>query len=118
MNKWFGRLADSISHFVGTVWAFLSANGLIITWLFYAWTQKFSSESQMPVNTFTTIITFLMVFLIQHTQNRNDRALHLKLDELIRVKKEARNDLVQLEKKSEQEIQEFETELDESLQNK
>ena len=82
---------------MGTSWAFLSAAALIVVWLLTGPIFHFSDTWQLVINTGTTIITFLMVFLIQNTQNRDARAIHLKLDELIRGVKGARTGLVDLE---------------------
>jgi low affinity Fe/Cu permease len=69
----------------------------------------FSDTWQLVINTGTTIVTFLMVFLIQHTQNRESRAINLKLDELIRVIQDARNDLVDIENGRDEEVEELES---------
>ncbi len=112
MNKWFSKLSDVISNWVGSVWAFLLALMVVVAWIFYAIPHRFNSESQMPINSFTTICTFIMVFLIQHTQNKNDKAFHLKINELIRALKEPRNTMIGLEKKTDEEIKEIEKEFD------
>lgn len=81
------------------------AVAVVLVWALTGPVFGWSDTWQLVINTGTTIITFLMVFLIQSTQSRDTRALHLKLDELIRVNKEARNTLVNLEDMSEAEIQ-------------
>ena len=81
---------------------------VIAVWLITGPTFHFSDTWQLIINTATTIITFLMVFLIQNTQNRDAKAVHLKLDELIRAIKDARNELVDLEDLSDEELKKLE----------
>lgn len=90
MNDLFRKFAHTTAAIVGTPWMFMVAIVLIVVWLFTGPALGFSEEWQLIVNTGTTIITFLMVILLQNTQNRDTRAIHLKLDELIRSAKEAR----------------------------
>jgi low affinity Fe/Cu permease len=85
------------SLIVGAPWAFALALALVIAWLATGPLFHYSDTWQLVINTTTTIITFLVVFLIQHTQNHDTRAIHLKLDELIRAVREARTQLVDLE---------------------
>src|SRR5437870_11519565 len=99
------RVRDSFRHFahrssevLGTAWAFIGAIFIIVVWGLTGPTFHFSDTWQLIINTGTTIVTFLMVFLIQNTQNRDAKAVHLKLDELIRAIHSARNRLVDLEK--------------------
>jgi Predicted small integral membrane protein len=89
---------------VGSVWASLAALLVIAIWAATGPLFGFSDTWQLVINTSTTIITFLMVFIIQHTQNHDSKALHLKLDEVIRAIRGARNDLVDLEDMSEAEL--------------
>jgi low affinity Fe/Cu permease len=107
MNEWFHKFAHRMSEIVGSPWAFISAIILIIAWAaagpYFGWSDSHS----LFVNTVTTIITFIMVFLIQNTQNRDATAVHLKLDELIRAIKEARNELVDLEDLSDEELKQL-----------
>ncbi|GAB4212055.1 MAG: hypothetical protein OHK0022_47390 [Roseiflexaceae bacterium] len=91
MNELFRKFANKTSDIVGSPWAFIAAVALIIGWAASGPLFGFSDTWQLVINTGTTIITFLMVFLIQNTQNRDARAIHLKLDELIRSVKGARN---------------------------
>lgn len=91
-----------MAHAAGTAWAFGLAVLLIAAWFAYGLLTGFTDTVQLVINTATTIITFLMVFLIQHTQNRDTKALHLKVDELIRVSSEARNSLIGIERKEEE----------------
>jgi len=82
---------------LGSAWAFAGAVLVILVWLLTGPTFHFSDTWQLIINTGTTIVTFLMVFLIQNTQNRDAKATQLKLDEIIRAIKGARNTLVDLE---------------------
>ena len=93
---------------LGSAWAFAGAVLVILVWLLTGPTFHFSDTWQLIINTATTIVTFLMVFLIQNTQNRDAKAVHLKLDELIRAIKEARNELVDLEDLSDEELRKLE----------
>ena len=93
---------------LGSAWAFTGAVLVIGVWLITGPTFHFSDTWQLIINTATTIITFLMVFLIQNTQNRDAKAVHLKLDELIRAIKAARNELVDLEDLSDEELKKLE----------
>ncbi len=92
---------------VGSPWAFVLACVVIMMWGVTGPLFGFSDTWQLVINTGTTIITFLMVFLIQNTQNRDAVAIHLKLDELIRALKGARNRLVDLEELSDEELEEL-----------
>jgi low affinity Fe/Cu permease len=101
----FSRLATSASTTVGSPWAFLVALGVIVVWGITGPVFNFSSDWQLYVNTGTTIVTFLMVFLIQNTQNRDARALHLKLDELLRATPRARREFMEAEEEDLDEIE-------------
>jgi len=105
----FRVFARRSSIMLGSAWAFAGAVLVIAVWLITGPTFHFSDTWQLIINTATTIVTFLMVFLIQNTQNRDAKAVHLKLDELIRAIKDARNELVDLEDLSDQELQKLET---------
>src|SRR5947208_4854715 len=89
---------------LGSAWAFAGAVLVILVWILTGPTFHFSDTWQLVINTATTIVTFLMVFLIQNTQNRDAKAVHLKLDELIRALKGARNELVDLEDLSDEDL--------------
>ena len=102
-SEWARRAADLI----GTSWAFLVACAVILVWLLSGPIFGFSDTWQLIINTGTTIITFLMVFLIQNTQNRDARALHLKIDEIIKANKDARNKLIDLEHCTDEELDEL-----------
>ena len=105
---WYSRVAKTTAHYSGRPWVFAMAAGLIVVWLVSGPLFGFSDTWQLVINTGTTIVTFLMVFLIQNTQNRDAKAMHLKLDELIRAVQGARNRLVDLEKLSDEELKQLE----------
>src|SRR5260370_26503607 len=105
MKNLFRKFAQAASQAVGSSWAFILAVLIILVWGLAGPMFHYSDTWQLVVNTGTTIITFLMVFLIQNTQNRDAKAIHLKLDELIRGVKGARTQLVDLEKLSDQELE-------------
>src|SRR2546428_7911625 len=104
----FRVFARKSSILLGSAWAFAGAVLVILVWCLTGPTFHFSDTWQLIINTATTVITFLMVFLIQNTQNRDAKAVHLKLDELIRAIKDARNELVDLEDLSDEELQKLE----------
>jgi low affinity Fe/Cu permease len=104
----FRVFAHRSSVMLGSAWAFTAAVLVIVVWLVTGPTFHFSDTWQLIINTATTVITFLMVFLIQNTQNRDAKAMHLKLDELIRAIKGARNQLVDLENLSDEELKKLE----------
>ena len=93
---------------LGSAWSFAGAALVILIWILSGPLFHFSDTWQLVINTATTIVTFLMVFLIQNTQNRDAKAVHLKLDELIRALKDARNELVDLENLSDEELTKLE----------
>jgi low affinity Fe/Cu permease len=104
----FRCFAQRSSVLLGSAWAFAAAVLAILVWIVTGPTFHFSDTWQLIINTATTIVTFLMVFLIQNTQNRDAKAMHLKLDELIRALKGARNQLVDLENLSDDELKRLE----------
>ena len=104
----FRVFARRSSMMLGSAWAFAGAVLVIVVWLLTGPTFHFSDTWQLIINTATTVITFLMVFLIQNTQNRDAKAMHLKLDEVIRALKGARNQLVDLEDLSDEELKKLE----------
>jgi low affinity Fe/Cu permease len=104
----FRIFARRSSVMLGTAWAFAGAIFIILVWILTGPTFHFSDTWQLIINTGTTIVTFLMVFLIQNTQNRDAKAMHLKLDEIIRALKKARNELVDLEDLSDEELNKLE----------
>jgi low affinity Fe/Cu permease len=100
----FRIFARRSSRVLGSAWAFASAILIIVIWGLTGPTFHYSDTWQLIINTGTTIVTFLMVFLIQNTQNRDAKAVHLKLDEVIRALKGARNELVDLENLSDEDL--------------
>ena len=108
----FGVFARKTSNILGSAWIFVLALVIIVVWAATGPTFHYSDTWQLIINTGTTIVTFLMVFLIQNTQNRDAKAVHLKLDELIRALGPARNKLVDLEKLSDDELKTLETEFE------
>lgn len=104
----FRVFARRSSMLLGSAWAFAGAALVIVVWILTGPTFHFSDTWQLIINTATTVITFLMVFLIQNTQNRDAKAVHLKLDEIIRALKGARNKLVDLEDFSDEELKKLE----------
>jgi low affinity Fe/Cu permease len=110
MKRGFDRFASAASAMAGTYTAFLVAFGVVAVWAITGPLFHFSDSWQLVINTGTTVVTFLMVFLIQATQNRESRALHLKVDELIRAQSRARNLFADLEHATDQELSELEAE--------
>jgi low affinity Fe/Cu permease len=104
----FRCFAQRSSTLLGSAWAFCGAVLVILVWVITGPTFHFSDTWQLIINTATTVVTFLMVFLIQNTQNRDAKAVHLKLDELIRALKGARNQLVDLEELSDSDLKKLE----------
>jgi low affinity Fe/Cu permease len=113
MRESFRKFANFVSTITGSAWAFLLALATIIVWGVTGPLFGFSDTWQLVINTGTTIVTFLMVFLIQNTQNRDAKAIHLKLDELIRAVSKARTELVDLEDLSEDELERLQGEFQE-----
>ncbi len=103
----FTRLAKITSHVVGQPVAFLAALALVLVWAITGPSFHYSTDWQLVINTGTTIITFLMVFLIQNTQNRDSEAMHLKLDELIRAMLGAHNALLDLEELEDRDLEQI-----------
>ena len=110
MREFFRSLAKSIAGAVGSPYAFALAVIGVLLWAALGPLFGFSDTWQLVINTTTTIITFLVVFMIQNTQNRDTKALHLKLDELIRAIEPARNGLIDSEDLSEEELDRLEEE--------
>ena len=104
----FRVFARRTSVMLGSAWAFVGALFIILVWALTGPTFHYSDTWQLIINTGTTIVTFLMVFLIQNTQNRDAKAMHLKLDEVIRALKRARNEMVDLEELSDEELNKLE----------
>jgi low affinity Fe/Cu permease len=108
----FRRLSHQTSLLVGTPYAFAAAAGVIVVWGALGPVARFSDTWQLVINTGTTIVTFLMVFLIQNTQNRDARAMHLKLDELVHANRGARNQLIDVEDLSDEEMERLQKEFE------
>lgn len=104
MEKFFTKLANVTSHLAGKYYTFITAIVIILIWAITGPIFKYSDTWQLIINTGTTIITFLMVFLIQNTQNRDNLAIHAKLDEIIECTEGAHNQLKFLEEKDEKTI--------------
>jgi low affinity Fe/Cu permease len=110
MNEFFRKFAHGSAAAVGSPYAFLLGVLIIVVWGISGPAFGYSDTWQLVINTGTTIVTFLMVFLIQNTQNRDAKAMHLKLDELIRAMSSARNRLVHLEDLSDADLAKLEEE--------
>jgi low affinity Fe/Cu permease len=110
MSELFHRFARSTANLIGSPIAFALAVMSVIAWAALGPIFHYSDSWQLVINTATTIITFLVVFAIQNTQNRDSRALHIKLDELIRAVKKARNSLVDVEELPDAELARLEAE--------
>ena len=110
MHDRFHRFAWWVSERTGSPHAFLLSLAVVLAWAVTGPIFRFSDSWQLVINTGTTIVTFLMVFLIQATQNRDGRATQLKLDELIRAQKRARNIFADLEHATDEELEELERE--------
>jgi low affinity Fe/Cu permease len=104
MNELFRKFAHTVSNIAGTSWVFIIAVLVLVLWAVTGPMFHYSDTWQLIINTGTTIITFLMVFLIQNTQNRDAKAIHLKLDELIKGVKGARTGMVHIESLSDAEL--------------
>jgi low affinity Fe/Cu permease len=105
LNEFFRKFSSVTSEIVGSSWSFIGAVLIIIIWGASGPAFGYSDTWQLVINTGTTIITFLMVFLIQNTQNRDARAIHLKLDELLRAVEGARVSMANLENLPDEELQ-------------
>jgi low affinity Fe/Cu permease len=112
LRECFRCCAHKIALAVGSPWAFLIALGAVAVWGLTGPLFGFSDTWQLVINTATTIITFLMVFIIQNTQNRDTKAIHLKLDELLRGVKGARTSMVNLETLSDDELDKLQREFE------
>ena len=108
----FRVFARKTSQILGTAWSFVIALLIIVIWGASGHIFHYSDTWQLIINTGTTIVTFLMVFLIQNTQNRDSKAVHLKLDELIRSIRGARNTMVDLERLSDEELKQLQAQFE------
>jgi low affinity Fe/Cu permease len=105
LGDWFAHAATRVSETLGSVWAFVLALAVIIAWATSGPIFGFSDTWQLVINTSTTIVTFLMVFVIQNTQNRDAKATQIKLDELIRAVHDARNRFIGEESEDDEELE-------------
>lgn len=101
----FDKFSKMITRFAGGHWAFISAFILVLVWGIAGPMFKYSEGWQMVINTGTTIITFLMVFIIQQSSNKDTKAIHIKLDEIIRAISDADNDVMSIEEKTAAEME-------------
>ena len=106
MREIFRRFAHKTGEMIGSPLAFSTALLIVFAWAIVGPSFGFSATWQLFINTMTTVVTFLTVFLIQNTQNRDSKAVHLKLDELIRTQSRASNDFVAVEEMSDEELDE------------
>lgn len=104
MNDFFRKFSRRTADIVGSPWAFIVAIAVLIMWAVTGPVFHFSDTWQLVINTSTSVVTFLMVFVIQASQNRDSRALHLKLDELIRSVENARTEMIDLEERPDAEL--------------
>jgi low affinity Fe/Cu permease len=103
----FGKFSARCARYLGSRWSFIAAIGVILVWASTGPIFHYSDTWQLIINTGTTIVTFLMVFLIQNTQNRDARAIHLKLNELIHAVDKAKNQMMDVENLSDMELEEL-----------
>ena len=105
INAWFRKFSEGAANALGSTWMFIANVLLILIWLVSGPVFKYSDTWQLVINTGTTVFTYLAVFLIQNTQNRDATTIHLKLDELIKGVEGARTHLVNLETLSDDELE-------------
>jgi low affinity Fe/Cu permease len=103
-SAWFAHVAARAAQLVGSGWVFAAAIASVVVWTLWGPAAHYSDTWQLIANTVTNVVTFLVVFLIQNTQNRDSKAIHLKLDELIRAQHGARNELIDIENLSDTEL--------------
>ena len=108
-RDWFSSLSNTCSIVLGSRWAFLVAILVVVVWALTGPYYHYSDTWQLVINTSTTIVTFLMVFLIQHTQYRDAKAINLKLNEIVFAIGRAKNDLIDAENMSDEELEQLET---------
>ncbi|HXS15237.1 MAG TPA: low affinity iron permease family protein [Candidatus Saccharimonadales bacterium] len=113
MKQAFQHFAYWASEKTGSVISFLMAFFIILFWFILGPLMQFSNTWQLIISTISSVVTFLMVFLIQYAQNKDTKAIHLKLDELIRINEKARNAFMNIEEKSEDELTKRQEEFDE-----
>ena len=110
LNDTFSKIAKKTSNWLGSPLAFVCSLLLIIAWASLGPYFKWSDSHSLFINTITTIITFLMVFLIQNSQNRDSMYMHLKIDELIATNDKSRNQLLAIDEKTDKELEDLEKE--------
>ncbi len=110
MNRWFRKFSMAAANALGSSWMFIANIVLILIWLVSGPFFRYSDTWQLIVNTATTVFTYLAVFLIQNTQNRDAKAIHLKLDELIKGTEGARTHLVNLENLTDEQLESLQKE--------
>jgi low affinity Fe/Cu permease len=110
-NAFFRHFAQRTSEVLGSPWAFASAVAATLVWVLSGPYFHYSDSWQLIINTGTTVITFLMIFLIQHTQNRDAKVIQMKLDELIRAIGPARTEMIQMETLCDEDLKEVEKQL-------
>jgi low affinity Fe/Cu permease len=106
-NDWFGPFANATSGWLGSRWGFGAAAVFIFVWALTGPIFHYSDTWQLIINSVTNIVTFLMVFLLQNTQNRDAKAINLKLDELIYSNSSAKDQMIDIEKLSDKELEEL-----------
>jgi low affinity Fe/Cu permease len=116
MSGSFSKMAHAMSNVAGSAPAFVAAVLTVVVWAALGPTYHYSDTWQLVINTGTTIVTFLMVFMIQNTQNRDAKALHLKLDELIRAQENARNSFINLEQGTDRQLEQVSDDLKEAAE--
>jgi low affinity Fe/Cu permease len=111
MNEFFGRFARAVEKAVGSPWAFVAAFASVVAWVacgpLFGWTDTY----QLVANTFTTLITYLLIFLLQSSQNRNSAILEAKINELIRASDKARNEIILADEMPDEEVDRIRREL-------
>ena len=115
-NSWFTRFAKAAARNSGRPMAFIGATSAVVLWAFLGPMFQFSNTWQLVINTATTIVTFMMVFLIQNTQNRDSEAIQIKLDELIRATPGANSALLDLEELEDSDLDRVRDEYEELAQ--
>lgn len=104
MNSFFQRFSEAVAKYVGTWWAFTLSVAVVVLWAISGPLFHYSDTWQLVINTATTVVTFWLVFIIQYTQNRDNRALHLKIDELVKGVPGASDEFISIEKLTDDEI--------------